>query len=186
MSNPQSNAATNTQKTSTGVAAGLGNTAAGENAAINPTLTNQAQGKGTGFAPTDLNSMKVGAAQTAGGATAAANEAANLRATRTGNTAGLATSQDENARNRARVLADTNLKINSANAGVKQEQQQNALHQLGSMYATNIGGQNQATGNAIGAEKLMASQPTWLSDLNEGLQMSEQGALTGAKIASGG
>lgn len=185
MSNPAADAAKKTQSQAAGQTANLNATAAGENAAINPTLTRQAQGQGTGFAPTDLNAMKVGAAQTAGAATAAADEAANLRASRTGNTASLSSSQDENARNRARVLSDTNLKVNTANAGVKQEQQQNALRQLSSLYGTNVSGGNQATANQIGAEKEMATGPAWLTDLNQAMQMGEQGALTGAKIAAG-
>jgi hypothetical protein len=82
-------------------------------------------------------------------------------------------------------LSDTNLKINSANAGVKQEQQQNALRQLASLYGTNVGAQ---TGN-LGVQSKdiseMATGPAWLSDLNEGLGMAENGALTGAKIAAG-
>jgi rare lipoprotein A (peptidoglycan hydrolase) len=128
--------------------------------------------------------MKVGAAQTAGAATAAGNEADTLRAARSGNTASLATSQDENARNRARVMADTNLKTTGMNAGVKQEQQQNALHQLSSLYGTNTTGQNAATGESINAEKMMQTQPGWLSTLNEEMGVAEQGAMTGAKIAS--
>ncbi len=185
MSNPKADAAKAAAGTTGATAANLGNVAAGESAAITPTLESRAQGQGTGYSPTDLNAMKVGAAQAAGGATASANEAANLRAARSGNTASLATSQDENARNRARVLADTNLKIQSANAGLKSTQQENALRQLASMYGENIGQQTGEMGVQAKDIGEMATAPAWLTDLQTGMGMAETGALTGAKIATG-
>jgi rare lipoprotein A (peptidoglycan hydrolase) len=184
MSNPQSKAAKATANTAGTTSANLTGTAEGQNATLTPTLERQATNP-TGYAPTDLNAMKVGAAETAGAATGAADEAAKLRAARSGNTASLSASEDENARNRARVLADTNLKVTGANAGVKQEQQQNALRQLASLYGTNVSGANAATGEQINAEKMIETQPAWLTGLQSGLGMAEQGALTGAKIATG-
>jgi hypothetical protein len=183
MSNPQNNAAKNTQGAATTGAANYGATAAGINSVVTPELKQLAQNP-TGYNPTDLNSMKVGAASAANSAAGSANENAMLRGERTGNNAAVSSAMDENARNRARVLADTNLKINTGNANLKQEQQQNALRELTSLYGTNTGAQIGETGNAISAEKLMNQQPQWLTDLQTGMGMAEKGAQTGADIVS--
>jgi hypothetical protein len=183
MGNPQNKSATGTAQTSTNTSGTLGSNAQSINSVVTPELKQMATNP-TGIAPTDVNAMKVGAAQTAGAATAAGNEAATLRAERSGNTAGTATAEDANARNRAKILADTNLSITGKNADVKQNQQQNALKELSQLYGTNVSGSNAATGNALSAEKMEETSPTWLTDLQTGMGTAEQGALTGAKIAS--
>ena len=183
MGNPQSKNATNTAQGATNTGGTLATNAQSINSVVTPELKQMATNP-TGIAPTDLNAEKVGAAQTAGAATAAGNEAATLRAERSGNTAGTAVAEDANARNRAKILADTNLGITAKNADVKQQQQGNALKELGNLYGTNVSGSNAATGNAISAEKLEAQSPAWLTDLNQGMGMAENGALTGAKIAA--
>ena len=181
--NPQSTAATNTANTAGTNSANLGGVASGINSAITPTLERQAANP-TGINPSDLNAMKVNAAQTAGSATATGNEEANLRAQRTGNTAGVASSQDANAQNRARILADTGLKIQGQNANVKQEQQTNALKELGSLYGTNVGGANAAQANQIGAEKMISTQPGWLQDIGDVSKAIGQGVNDVTDIAS--
>lgn len=184
MPNSQSNKATTASTTASNNAAGYGATAAGINSNITPELEKEANGQGTGYAPTDLNAMKVGAAEAVNSGTGSANEKAILRGERTGDNSAVSGAEDENARSRARALGDVNLKINTANAGVKQDQQQNALRTLSSLYGTNVGAQTGNENTSVAADKLIQTQPGWVTGLQDLQQAGAQATKSYAEVAS--
>jgi hypothetical protein len=166
MSNSVASQAKNTANQTGQLGSNLTSGANGISSTVVPELQQQSKNP-TGIAPTDLNAMKTSAAESAGGATAAADSQAKLRAARTGNTAGISTALDENARNRARVMSDANLKIAGENAQVKQTQQSNAERELGQLYGTDVSGANKAYDTQNESIKLESTPPAWLTDFTD-------------------
>lgn len=99
-----------------------------------------------GFGPFGLAEMETGAESTAAGASGAAQERAKLNAMRTGNAAGLASTQAAAAEGAARAGGSALQDILAKNAQLKAEQQLSAQRQLGQLYGEDVGAQTRALG----------------------------------------
>lgn len=153
-----------------------------DRSSIFPFLTNELEDP-QGYGQTAVDQMLTQGGQAVSGATGAASEAANLGASRTGNTAAIPGIIDATARNAMKQQSNNALGVDIQNAQLKQKQQQEAASGLEGLYDedTNaalkaMGLQNDTLGQWTNADK--ASQ----SALQGWTQLAEQGALTGAKI----
>ena len=93
-------------------------------------------------------------------ATGAANEAAQLQASRTGNSAAVPGIIDSTARSAMKQQSDNALNVNIKNAMLKNEQQQDAAKALQGIYGEDVGGalkamglQNESLGENAAASK---------------------------------
>lgn len=99
-----------------------------------------------GFGQQTLGQMTTAADQSAAGSLSQANEAAKLRAARTGNQAGGSAIIDAAARSGGKSMVDANLETNIANAQEKMKQQQAGAAGMESLAGTNIGDSLKALG----------------------------------------
>jgi hypothetical protein len=160
------------------------NKAAGSQAGANSeniysSLEPQLMGEATnpqGYGTNTVNQMKTGVQQELGGSTAGITGQANLGVARTRNSGGYNAALDQGAANAGQTGSEANLGIDTANAQLKQQQQQQGLSALG-----NLGGQQ------LGAEEsFYGDQPATVNALtNAGSQGWLQNA-TGILGALGG
>lgn len=114
-----------------------GNAGAGY-AALMPELTTEAAHP-AGFNPTDLARMNTGAQQTAGGSEAAAVGQGALLGSRTKNPGAAPAAISEAARESGQQLSKNALGIQTANAGLREQQRQEALKGLQGVTANETG-----------------------------------------------
>ena len=103
-----------------------------------------------GFAPTDEAAMETGAQQSAGGSQSGAVGQGGLYAARTGNRGGAAAAIADASRGAGQQLSKNLLGIRSANANLKNEQQQAGLSGLENLTGLETGASNTALGNVAG------------------------------------
>ncbi len=103
-----------------------------------------------GYSPADLAAMKTSSIQSTGGATAGAVGQGGLEAARTNNAGGSTAAIDDAARSGQVQNSVNALGVDTANANLKQQQQQEGLRGLGQIYdganRTNIDALNTALG----------------------------------------
>lgn len=100
-----------------------------------------------GYAPSDLSSMETGAQQSAGGSQAGAVGQGGLYAARTRNKGGAAAAIADASRGAGQQLSKNLLGIRSANANLKNQQQQAGISGLTNLTGLETGASNQALGN---------------------------------------
>lgn len=103
-----------------------------------------------GFAPTDQAAMETGAQQSAGGSQAGAVGQGGLYAARTGNKGGAAAAIADASRGAGQQLSKNLLGIRSANANLKNQQQQAGISGLENLTGLETGASNTALGNVAG------------------------------------
>ena len=99
-----------------------------------------------GFTPGETASMDTAAQQSVGGSTAGAVGQGNLTAARTRNTGGLDTALDASVRSGQQALSEDALGVQNENAMLKQQQKQEGLEGLSSLYGTNMSSMLSALG----------------------------------------
>lgn len=131
-----------------------------------PTLSGEATNP-QGYSPRDLAAMNTASQQSVGGSTAGAVGEGNLAAARTRNAGAFAPALDEAARAGGRQLSENALATQTANANLKQKQQQEGIAGLGDLYGENskdllaaLGLEDQATQTGT-----QAGQSGWFQDL---------------------
>lgn len=100
-----------------------------------------------GFAPSDQSAMETGAQQSAGGSQAGAVGQGGLYAARTRNKGGAAAAIADASRGAGQQLSKNLLGIRSANANLKNEQQQAGISGLTNLTGLETGASNTALGN---------------------------------------
>lgn len=100
-----------------------------------------------GYSPSDLSAMETGAQQSAGGSQAGAVGQGGLYAARTGNRGGAAAAIADASRGAGQQLSKNLLGIRSANANLKNQQQQAGLSGLENLTGLEAGASNTALGN---------------------------------------
>lgn len=134
-----------------------------------------------GYGQGDLAAMNTAVGQSTGGATAGAVGQAGLTAARTGNRGGFQGALGESAREGMRTNADAALKIQGANADLKQRQQQAGIQGLQGLYGTNVNATLSSLGLAPGAinAETQAGNNGWLQNtLNTINTLDGKGART--------
>jgi hypothetical protein len=106
---------------------------------INPTLQRFATGGAPGFGPTGLSQMLTGANLATAAKSGATAQQDKLNALRSGNPASINATADAANRGGSMAAGSTVQDILSKNAMLKQQQQQDALRQLGSEGSTMLG-----------------------------------------------
>ena len=136
-----------------------------------PQLINQSINP-QGLSPTDQAAMKTSAMQTAGGSTAGAVGQGALLAARTRNAgtadAAIAKSADTAQQN----LGQESLRVDAANASLKQQQKSQALSGLQGLNATELGGSQNALGlsnQSLGVADQAAANNPWLKLAQAGI-----------------
>jgi hypothetical protein len=178
-------AAQNNQGVEQSIGENYNGQAAGVNSAELPFLQNELTNP-QGMGQQALSQEQTQGGQAVAGATGAANEQAQLLASRTGNTAAVPGIIDSTARN---AMKQQSANVNStdlANAQLKQQQQQEGSAGLEKMYGTDVSAALQALGlsnNAIsdwtaGKSAANNSELGWLGAANAG-------AVTGNNINNG-
>jgi hypothetical protein len=138
-----------------------------------------------GFGQQTLNQIQTQGGQATAGATGAADEAALLNASRTGNTAAVPGVIDQTARNAMKQQSNNVLSSDLANAQLKQEQQQEGSAGLEKMFGTDVSAALQSLGlsnSAIG-EWTGADNATQNADLGWGKLVTQ---ALGPAAAAGG
>ena len=135
------NAATNAGD----VGAGYGADASTANAQLLPFLTRELNNP-QGYTQQQQGSMLNQAEAGAGGATAGLNTEANLASARNRNSGGFSGALDEAARDQGKNLSGISSGIAAKNAGLEQEQQQNAATGLSRLGTTDTDAQLKAMG----------------------------------------
>jgi hypothetical protein len=164
----------------TGTAAGYGGQAGSIGSTLVPELTQEAKNP-TGFNPTDLNAMQVGAQQGAGGAAGSLVGEATTHAARSRNIGALPGQLDSIARSKTMADSNANLGIQGMNAQEKLKQKQQGLQGLAGVYGTDVGAQLKAQGlvpedlNAVAK----ADESGWQQDM-QGWMKALGGAAQGA------
>jgi hypothetical protein len=120
------------------------------NSTLTPALTAEAINP-SGYTPTEMAAQTTAAEQTAGGANAGATGGALLRASRTGNVGAAPAAIAQANRQGSEDLSQTNAKIQTNNANLKQNQKQEALSGLEGLYGQNVNAANQALGLSTNA-----------------------------------
>lgn len=138
-------AANNATNTAANTGAGLGASAAGIGANLTPFLTSELEHP-QGYSPQDTSAMLSAAEGGAGGADAGIVGQANKMAATSRNAGGFQAALDDAARQRMKAAAGTSENIAAQNAGVKQQQQQDAARGLEGLYGTNTSGMLNAMG----------------------------------------
>src|SRR6185437_8996436 len=166
-----------------GAADNLGKRSASDYGAVQPFLQNELIHP-EGFGSDAISQMLTQGGQAVSGATGAANEAATLNASRTGNAAAVPGVISQTARNAMKQQSDNALNVNIKDAMLKQQQQQDAAKGLEGLYGEDVaaamkamGLQNESLGNNVNASKAV-------TDVELGWEKAaQQGATTGAMIA---
>jgi len=168
--------ATQAAKTAGQVGAGLGATAAGEGAQLNPFYTREMQAEHA-FDPTQLNELLTAAGAGTGAATGAASTELQRQAATTGNASAETKSLQELARDRMKAAAGTSEGIAGQDVLGAQKLRQEGAAGMQGLYGENLKGQLAAMGqeSADINAATNASKTGWLQD-TEGL------AKTGADI----
>lgn len=140
-----------------------------------------------GYGANDLAAANTAVGQSTGGATAGAVGQAGLMAARTGNRGGFQSALGESAREGGRTNADAALKIQGANADLKQKQQQAGIQGLQGLYGTNVNATLGAMGltpGTINAET-NAGNSGWLQNTMGVLGTLSQGAQGAGSLMTG-
>jgi hypothetical protein len=177
-------AAKDAETTAKNTAAGLGQEAGSESAALNP-FFHQEMTAQHGFDPTQTNELLTAAGAGTGGATSALTGQAELEAARTRNPSGFTKSLDEVARDKQKALAGSSEAIAAQDVlGAKQLNQEGAAGMSG-LYGENLKGQLGAMGQQAGDinAEVNASKTGWYQNLLAGIQT---GADAYSKIFGGG
>lgn len=139
-----------------------------------------------GYAPSDLSAMETGAQQSAGGSQAGAVGQGGLFAARTGNKGGAAAAIADASRGAGQQLSKNLLGIRSANANLKNEQQQAGISGLTNLTGLETGASNNALSNISGLSQANTAAENaswdWSKDL---LAPILQAAGQGAGLAAG-
>jgi hypothetical protein len=183
MSKGSSDAAKNAQGVDQSIGENYNGQAAGVNSTELPFLQNELNNP-QGFGQQDLSKMQTQGGQAVAGATGAANEQAQLLASRTGNTAAVPGIIDNTARNAMQQQSKNVIGTDLQNDQLKQQQQQAGSAGLEKMYGTDVsaalsalGLQNQAIGDWTNAQNgVQNADLGWVNAANNG-------AKTGAGIA---
>lgn len=165
--------------TAVNTGAALGQGAANAESSLLPFETQQLLHP-EGYSPTDTSAMLAAGEGGAGGTNASIAGEANLGAARTGNAAGFTAALDDAARQRGKANAATSEGIAAANAGVKQNQQQQAADALGQTAKMDTSGMLDAMGQVpqdINAN-VNAGNSGWLQNVTS-VMKSLQGAGAG-------
>ncbi|MGA8529253.1 MAG: hypothetical protein WB622_06025 [Acidobacteriaceae bacterium] len=170
----------NAATTAANTAAGYGAGASTIGSALVPyearQLTNPA-----GMSQADIGAQLTAGLAGAGGATSGLQGAASKMAATTRNPMGFSAGLDAASRARAAASARTSEGIAANNADVKLQQQSDAARTLGSLYGTDVSGQNAAAGqqaNDINAQ-VNASKSGWLQNMLDTIS-TISGAAKGA------
>jgi hypothetical protein len=145
--------------------AGLGASAAGISSNLTPFLTSELTHP-QGYSQQDTSAMLAAGEGAAGGANAGLVGEANKMAATSRNAGGFQAALDDAARQRSKGAAATSEGIAASNAGLKQQQQQDAARGLQGMYGTDTSGML----NAMGQEhedvnsEAQAGQSGWLQN----------------------
>lgn len=136
-----------------------------------------------GYTPQQIAYMRTGAEQSSGGGVAATTGQANLEAARTRNAGGFQAAVGDANRNAQKTLSETNLSIDKSQADLQQQQKQQALSSLMSLYGideqTALGYLNSST-SALGEEN--KSHPNQQGLLTAGTFIND---IEGGKGTSG-
>jgi hypothetical protein len=139
-----------------------------------PALTAEATNP-QGYSPTDLAAMNTASQESAGGSTAGAVGQGALYAARTGNAGAATDAIDASARGGMQQNAKDALAIQGENADLKEQQRQQGLGGLSSLYSTDLSGANNALGTSNSALNVAGQQkPFWQSLLQQGVQSGGQ------------
>jgi len=155
--------------------------ALGISSALTPTLTAQAINP-QGFNPTTMGQMRTSAEQSAGGSNAGIAGQAGLRAARTRNIGSGQAATAQAGRQASENLSQVDTGIESQNAKLKANQQQEGLSGLGKLYGEDVGAGMNALGLSNEALKYTEYRP-WQDTLNEALKA---GGQVGAAAMAGG
>jgi hypothetical protein len=148
---------------------------------VMPFLTNELTNP-QGYGAQTLNQMQTAAGQATAGAGGAANEAAQLNASRTGNTAAVPGVIDNTARTAMQTQSKNALNIAQQNALLKQQQQQAGESGLAQMYGTDVS----AALNALGlSTSAINAQTAADQESNNAIQGYIGDAEKGASIGAG-
>lgn len=152
-----------------------------------PFLTSEMQNP-SGLPQSTLNAMTTSAGQTASGRVADATQQAQLRAARSGNTAGESAIIANAARSGGKIMSDAALQTQIENAQTQLEQQQAGAQGVGSVMSGDLnaalgelGISNQAINSWANAEQA-SQQGSFGQIFGNILQAGAQGALAGAKL----
>lgn len=152
-----------------------------------PFLTNELNNP-QGFGSDAIAQMLTQGGQAVSGATGAANEAATLNASRTGNSAAVPGIIDATARNAMKQQSDNALNVNIKNAMLKQQQQQEAAKGLEGLYGEDqnavlrsLGLQNESLNAGTNASR--AANENALGWYNAIMGSAQNGASMGLKAA---
>lgn len=122
-----------------------------------------------GYAPSDLSAMETGAQQSAGGSQSGAVGQGGLYAARTRNKGGAAAAIADASRGAGQQLSKNLLGIRSANANLKNEQQQAGISGLTNLTGLETGASNNALGNVANLSKANTDATNasydWATDL---------------------
>ena len=162
-------------------ASGLSNQYSSQALGIGSKLTPQLTAESVnpqGYSPTTMGQMTTAAEQTAGGSNAGVTGEAGLRAARTRNIGAGQAATAEGGRAAGQELSQVNAGIQSNNAKLKAQQQQEGLSGLEQMYGTDVNAGNNALGlsnQAIGEiSNVKPSFGEWLTknQIDTGDQMA--------------
>lgn len=123
----------------------LGTDASAIGSTLTPFLT-QEMLHPQGYGQQGLSAMTAAAEGAAGGATSGLTGQAMQRAAASHNTGAYGAALDAASRNRTAANANASEGIAAKNAGLQQEQQENAANQLGGLYKTDTSGMLQSQG----------------------------------------
>ena len=123
----------------------LGSDASAIGSTLTPFLT-QEMLHPTGYGQQGLSAMTAAAEGAAGGATSGLTGQAMQRAAASHNTGAYGAALDAASRNRTMATADASEGIAAKNAGLQQQQQQDAANQLGGLYKTDTSGMLESQG----------------------------------------
>ncbi len=144
-SNPGQGQATGAFNNATSTSNMLGSDAAGIGANLTPFLT-QEMLHPQGYGQQGLSAMTAAAEGGAGGASSGLTGQAMQRAAASHNTGAYGAALDAASRNRTMATADASEGIAAKNAGLQQQQQQDASNQLGGLYKTDTSGMLESQG----------------------------------------
>lgn len=172
---------TNAEKTSNANAGTFMGNASSLYGSLAPTLEGEIAHP-AGFAPSDLSAMETGAQQSAGGSQAGAVGQGGLYAARTGNKGGAAAAIADASRGAGQQLSKNLLGIRSANANLKNEQQQAGISGLQGLTGLETGAVSPALGNIAN----LAKANTEAEDSDPWNQFWSSAAKAGGKAAIAG
>lgn len=175
-----SNTAGTAATTAANTGATLGADASGIGSTLTPFLTSELEHP-QGYSQQDLSAMLAASEGGAGGATSAITGKATQQAAQSRNASGFNAVLDDAARQRTKAAADSSEGIAATNAGLKQNQQQDAEKGLQGMYGTDTSGMLLATGQEapdINSE-VNANNSGWLQQA-EGVMNTISNGASGA------